>query len=187
VGFLLHHATADEGADHEALLRAVFAQVPRDVADLEPHLAWAVGRGHLLKAVRATLWERAEDAEAHLAEVARGKAQADEPFLRAQAHRLLDYEAVFGAAAARKALARLGRVLARVAGRSWARRLGAQYWAGRAFVTYEAGDYASVPAGVVRAVLSRPQAAGDRGLLAILLRSMARRAAGQIRRGAWRA
>lgn len=177
--FVASNSLLDESLDHEALLPGVFAALPSEVAHFAQHYPWAAARGHLIKAMRAIMWERVDDADVHLANATRWKARADDALLGKLAHQLLEHEIVFGSTAARAALARCARGLTRVAGRRTGRRLRSAYWAGRAFLSYNAGAYSDVPTGVLRALGNQPCAITNRGLLAILLRSLARVNVGQ--------
>ncbi len=171
---LINRSLADETIDHEAVLARLFAALPPEIGQFERCHPWATARGHLLKAMRATLWERPEDARRHLAEARRWRARVDDALLRKLAAHLLDYEVVFGRAAARLAVARCTRGLATVAGWAAGRRLRAAYWAGRAFSGYHDGAYSTVPWSVLRAWANEPREIANRGFHAILLRSLAR-------------
>lgn len=161
----------DESQQHEAILYRVLAQLPPELAGLSEQYDWAVGRGYLLKGIRAVIWDRADDGRRHFEQAARLQAPLDEAFLSALTHQLLNYEAEFGPAAAQKLLHAFAPYLEKLGGRAGVRKLNSFYSVNRAFQSYHAGEYAQVPAKVFQAIAANPRYLANRGLLSILLRS----------------
>ena len=177
---LVEGSIANDGLDHEQLLRSVFAQLPAEASVRSEQLQWAVQRGYVRKGVRALIWGRDEDGRRYLERAKELHALLDEPFLRWLAQKLLDYETERGPAATKAVLQALAPYLADLGGKEAARFLAGCYAANLAFERYRAGDYAAVPANVFRAVVSDPAYLGNRGVLSILLRSVT-----GLRRPAW--
>jgi hypothetical protein len=161
----------DESQQHEAILQRILAQLPPELAGLSEQYNWAVGRGYLLKGIRAVIWDRADDGRRHFEQAARLQAPLDESFLNALTHQLLNYETEFGSEAAQKLLPALTPYLEKLGGRASVRKLNSYYSVNRAFQSYHAGEYAQVPTKVLQAIATNPKYLANRGLLSILLRS----------------
>jgi len=172
VGCLLSESIADESVDHELLLKKVFAQLPPEVAWLASQYDWAVARGYLWKGVRAVMWDRLEDGRAHFARAVELRAGIDESLMQLITHQLLDYEHECGSDAVSKVLADLSSYLNRLSTRS-GHRLEGSYLVNRAFEHYRAGEYRKVPGTIVKAVMSDPSCLTNRGVVSILVRSLA--------------
>jgi hypothetical protein len=169
---MLTSSIVDESRNYETLLQSIFAQLPPEMAYLSEQYDWALARGYLLKGTRDLIWKRIEQGQNHLARAAELGAQADESFLDALTHQLLNYEAVFGAAAAQSVLHNLALYLKPVATQVDVHRLQGHYSVNQAFRDYYAGKYLKVPSGVVRAVANDPRYLMNRGVLAMLFRSI---------------
>lgn len=174
VTFLLMESVADDGLDHEMLLQRMFAQLPPDLASVTTQQDWAVARGHLWKGLRAALWDRVEEGQAHITRAAELGADLDHEFRQFLTSHLLNHAEELGAEAASAALERLASCVRKVGGPSAARRLKGCYQVTRAFQEYRGGDPARVPGLVARALANDPSYLANRGVLAILLRSLAR-------------
>ena len=174
VAFLMMESVADHRLDHELLLRRMFAQLPPDLAAVTTQLGWAVARGHLWKGLRAALWDRVEDGQVDIAKAAELGAELGHEFDQFLTSHLLNHAEEFGAQAASAALERLASCLRLVGGRSAAGRLKGCYQVTRAFEEYRGGDPARVPGLVARALANDPAYMTNRGVLAMLLRSIAR-------------
>jgi len=86
---------------------------------------------------------------------------------------MINYVVAFGAAAAYSAMDALSTQLASVGGRAPARRLRASYVLNSSFSKYRAGEYRQVPTMVLQSALNHPAYFVNRGVLSILLRSIA--------------
>lgn len=173
VDFLLNESIADESPNHELLLRKIFAQLPSEITRLSAQYDWAVARGYLWKGIRAIMWDRPEDGRAHFARAVEWHAEIDEHLMQLITHHLLGFENEFGPEATETVLRKLIPYLKQVGNGRSARRLAGSYSVNRAFQDYRAGEYAQVPRKVMRAVANDPAYLANRGVMAILLRSIA--------------
>ena len=171
VNHLLINCTDDESQNHEILLQRIFAQLPPEMAWLSEQYSWAAAQGYLLKGARAVMWDRPEDGRRHFEQAARLGARVDESFLSTLTHKLLNYEAEFGAKAAQDMLQALTPYLENLGGRASIRGLNGRYSVNRAFHSYRAGEYAGVPTTILRAIASNPRYLANRGVMSILFRS----------------
>jgi len=173
VNFVLHHSIADEGIDHEAFLKKIFVQFPSELKHLSQHLDWAISRGYLLKATRAVIWGQSEYESAFFARARNLKTKIDEPFIQLLTYQLLNYENEFGMEAVQKVLKKLVFFLGKVGGWYSRRRLVGSFFVNHAFQNYRKQKYSQVPGSVIRGVLSTPSYITNRGVIAILIRSLA--------------
>lgn len=173
VEFMLSECIADESVDHEALLKQVFDQFLPELSALFGQYDWAVARGWLWKGIRAIIWDREADGRAHFARAVEWGAGIDEPLMRLITYHLLGYETEFGTDAVMQVLSALSPFVNQVAGRG-GDRLEASYLINRAFDGYRGGAYKKIPTMVMRAWKKDPSYLGNRGVLSIFLRSMAR-------------
>lgn len=173
IQFLLHRSTQD-GGDHEACLRHVFAQLPREMEWLSPRLDWTVGRGHLIRGSRAALWGRGELAVACMERAAALGAVPDEPLLGFLVDQLLSFQVEMGASAAEGALAALCRHLQGVATASYLRRLRGSYRIAAASDDHRSGRHTAVVAGMLKAITADPSQLRDRRVRRLLLASLPR-------------
>jgi glycosyltransferase involved in cell wall biosynthesis len=171
VQFLLINCIDDESENHEALLQGIFAQMPPEIAWLSEQSSWAVAQGYLLKGARAVIWDRPEDGRRHFEHAANLCAQVDEPFLSTLTQKLLNYEAEFGVEATQNVLCSLTPYLESLGDRAFVRDLKSSYSVNRAFRSYDAGDYATVPMTILHAIANNPKYLANRGVVSILLRS----------------
>ncbi len=175
VDFLLRESIADESIDHQVLLKRILAQLPPELAWLDSQYDWAVARGYLLKGTRAIMWGRPEDGRGHMEQAARLGAEIDEGFLQELTYQLLSYGTEFGHEVTQEVIQDLAPYLNKIRPGIGPGRLKGGYWVNRAFQSYQAGEYDRVPGQVVRAVASDPKYLTNRGVLTVLLRSMAGR------------
>lgn len=173
VDFLHSECIADESVDHEALLRQVFDQFPPELSALYAQYDWAVSRGWLWRGIRAVIWGREADGRAHFSRAVERGADLDESLMQLTTYHLLGYETEFGTEAVMRALSALSPLINQVAGRG-GDRLEASYLINRAFDGYRGGAYKRIPAMVMRAWKKDPSYLGNRGVLSIFLRSMAK-------------
>jgi hypothetical protein len=85
---------------------------------------------------------------------------------------LLDYETEFGDLAARKVLKGYIDSLENLGGSGSSHTLRSLFAMNRAFQSYRNGDYTKVPGRVLQSVVINPRFITNRGLFAILLRSV---------------
>jgi GT2 family glycosyltransferase len=170
VDFLLSECIADESEDHEALLKQVFAGLPKELASLSAQYDWAVARGWLWKGIRAAIWGRDEAALHHFDRALALRAPLDEPLMQLITYHLLGYETEFGTEAVQRVLQKLTPLLNRIEKRG-GDKLQGSYLINRAFQFYCAHDYQKVPSLVIRACRSDPSYLSNRGVLSIFVRS----------------
>jgi hypothetical protein len=171
--FLLTESIADENINHELLLQRIFSQLPPEVAWLSVQYDWTVARGYLWKGTRAVMWDRPEDGRAHFSRAAELHAEMDEPFVQLLTQHLLNYGNEFGEKAVQRVLQKLSPCLKQVGGFYGVCRLKGSLSINRAFQKYHVGEYTKVPRLVMQAMASDPRYLINRGVVAILLRSMA--------------
>lgn len=173
MGFLMMESVADENLDHEILLRRMLSQFPLEMTWLAAQYDWAVARGYLWRGARAVIWDRPDVGQRHLMRAAELHAEIDELFIQFLTHHLINYEVAFGADAAYSRMNALAVQLATVGGRVAAQRLRSSYSVNRAFQKYQAGEHRQVPKIVLQSLANHPAYLTNRGVLSILLRSIA--------------
>jgi glycosyltransferase involved in cell wall biosynthesis len=170
--YLMAQSIADENRNHEALLQIIFAQLPKQIEWMSRYYVWAVAHGYLNKAIRAVIWGRLEDGKMYFERAQGFKAEIDDKMLQSLAHKLLSYEIEFGEIAARAVIKRLSPYLNQFGGFRCSRRMRGFYLVNRAFRCYGSEKYSEVPGSVLRALASDPSYFANRGVIAILLRSL---------------
>jgi len=170
--FLVHYSAFDRCQSHADILRRIVWQFPVELLDLTAQYKWAVARGHLLKAIWMLTWGFDEEGEEHLVQAQEMQVQADKGLLRKIVDEILHYQEAFGPRAAERVLAHLCSHLRPVLGLKAIRWLQGLYLINNAFAKYQEQNYRSVPIYVLRAIVSQPELLGNRGVLAILMRSV---------------
>jgi glycosyltransferase involved in cell wall biosynthesis len=172
VSHLLINCIDDESLNHETRLHRMFAQLPPELAGLADQYSWAAAQGYLLKGARAVIWDRPEDGRRHFEQAAKLGARINDFFLSTLTHKLLDYEAEFGTEAAQDTLHALAPYLQNLGGRASVRSLEGSYLVNCAFEHYHDGEYASAQRMAARAIAKDPKYLVNRGVLAVLSRSI---------------
>lgn len=168
---LVEAATRD-GGEHEARLRATFAQLPAELECLWQYCDWAVGCGYVLRGVRDMMWGRTKAGAAHLNRAAIGGARLDSRTLNLLRYQLLNDDAGLGPDRFRRFLCKLSPYLEKVGGRKGVRRLNGWYSINGAFRDFREGNYARVLSGVTRAVANDARYLSDKQVLSILPRAV---------------
>lgn len=158
----------------EGLLRSVFTNLPPELAQLREQHDWALARGCLLKATQATIWDRTEDARTSFVRASELGAEIDESFVQTLTALLMDYEAEFGGERSQALLQSLIPNLKKFGGRRILRKFKANYCINQAFDSSRIGDHRAVTANVLRGISNDLSYLTNRGVLAILLRSLSR-------------
>lgn len=171
IEFLLSELITDDSADHEAMLKIMFAQFPKDFSYLSAQYGWAVARGYLWKGVRAVMWDRVEQGCSYFKRAAELKAVVDKPLMQLTTYHLLGFEHERGSDAALKVLSNLRPCLNQLTAHG-GDRLEGSYLVNRAFEKYQAGEYTQVPGKVLRAWMRDFSYLANRGVLSIFLRSL---------------
>jgi hypothetical protein len=170
---VLHMATRD-GGDHEERLERFFGALPPAVAWLGSARDSVVARGYLLRGTRDVMWGRHDAGLALLDAAARRGARVDEPVLQAVAFQLLNFEQAFGGTAAAGAVADLCRAWKALGGTAPGRRLQGHLRVHRAFSHYRRGEFPRVLSEATAAIINDPSYLRNRGVIAIVLRSLGR-------------
>ena len=173
VDFLLSECIADDSVDHEALLKQVFAQLPKELSWLSSQYDWSVARGYLWKGIRAVIWGREDDGQTNFFRAIQLGAKIDGPLLQLTTHHLLGYENEFGVGAVMKVLSDLRSFLNQVI-KHGGDKLESSYLVNRAFESYRASEYEKVPAMIFRAWKNTPSYLMNRGVHSIFLHSLAK-------------
>jgi glycosyltransferase involved in cell wall biosynthesis len=175
LNFLLFFCTKDESLDHGEVLRRFFDQLPQEIAFSSNQYDWAVGRGYLIRGVRAVIWDCEADGRSHFARAAERKADVDTYFIGTLVTHLLNYDSAFGEAPAHVILSRLEPYLAKVGGAEKIRRLKGDLAFNKAFQMYQHGTYKNIPNYILQAVIHQPVFLFNRGLHSVLIRSILKR------------
>ena len=169
---LLDFSISDESLDHEVILKKIFAQLPPEMVTISSQYQWAVSRGYLLKGSRAVMWERLEDGRAYFIKAKKLGAEIDDSFMRQLASQLRSYEKEFGVAAADHVISNLQPYLADLGSAHSVRTIKGYYSVNGAFDYYKDGHFNHVPGKVINAISNDPKYMINRGVLAILFRSL---------------
>ena len=162
---------ADENADHEMILKNMFAQLPPELVRFSDQYEWAVGQGYLEKGTRAVYWSRVLDGKHYFAQAGKLGVQIDDIFLMKLTYQLANYEHEFGSAASWEILANLAPLLEQIDGKRVLRRLMGNFHLNAALRDYGEGKYDLVPQKVMAAISNNPAYLVNRGAISILLRS----------------
>jgi hypothetical protein len=161
-------------ADHEAMLRNAYRQLPAELTFAPAQLETTIARGYLLRATRCVIWGRDELGAQCFARAMQMRAAADDDYVEYLTHQLLNYEIALGAAAVQGAVNRLAPYLAQAGNRRTRDQLIARLAANRAIRNYRAHDYRRVPADCVQAIVHDPRMLANRGVLSALVHSLPR-------------
>jgi glycosyltransferase involved in cell wall biosynthesis len=167
-------ASIRDGGEHEKLLRRVFAQLPPELEWITQYADSAVAHGYLLRGTRDILWGRIEQGSKYLSRAEKLGAEIDEAFLNALTQHLINYQAEFGVQSAQQALRNLLPSIRYIGNAGSVRWLMAKFSSNRAFNEFRVGNYAKVIGLVLKAISSNPRYLANRGIIAILMRSMTR-------------
>lgn len=161
-----------DGGDYEEVLRALFTQLPPELAWLSEQANWAVAQAAFLHGIRNVMWGRLEQAQTHFSQSVKLGFSLDERFLPPLTDQVLNYEAEFGPQATHVFLQNLAQALDGMQGNPSARRLHSDYSLSRAFIYYQTGEYSRVPRAVIEAISRNPMHLTNRGVWAITVRSV---------------
>ena len=162
----------DDNRDHETLLRKLFHQLPAELSWLRESYGWAVARGYLLKGTRDIVWNRLKEGQTKLSTAAELGAPFDESFIEGLVKQLVDHESLLGSDATQQVLWNLVFSLEEVGYQAGVRKLQGCFSVNQAFRSYHAAEYDKVPGQVVKAIKNDPGYLVNRGVLAILVRSI---------------
>ncbi|MFB3904387.1 MAG: glycosyltransferase family 2 protein [Acidobacteriota bacterium] len=168
----LHRSIRDENQDHAEILTRVALLLPPGLESLRPQFQKAIGQGYLLRGARSVLWGQLEAADRHFARAAHSVERLDAEFLARLADQLITLQQYFGDQRVGTVLRELKPRLRMVDARPLDRRLKACLAVNSGFRSFREGDYAQVPRKVIQAVANNPGYVRNRGVLAILARSL---------------
>jgi glycosyltransferase involved in cell wall biosynthesis len=171
VDYFLTCSLDDEKDDHGYLLRRIFAQLPAEMDCIKEQYEWAVGRGYLIKGIRACLWDYPGEKDDYFDQATKMKARFDESLVGLLAQYLLNYDREIGEVSARNKIKALMPYLEKVGGWATTRKVMGNYCINRAFHKYSIGEYSKVPKLTLDAIASDPRYLLNRGLFSITIRS----------------
>jgi hypothetical protein len=169
--FLLYDAIYDETQHHPDVYRTVVAQLSDEFDTVRRQSQWGIARGWLIKAYRSWIWQSVPAGRTFLKEAVAAGAAFDEPFMREVVHELLAFENERGSEAADALALAIDAELRSIVTDQRVPSLAAVLQLGRAFSSYDAGLYASVPKQVLRAIRFDSRHMRNRGALAIFVKS----------------
>lgn len=162
----------DENRDHSVLLRKIFDQLPEEFSHLNNQYKWAVAYGFLIKAIRATIWNRENEGRLYFQKIAREDLMLDEQVLGKIADDILNFEYEYGPQASQDVLLRLAPYIRNLEGQYRLNQLKGKLIINRSFMRYRNGEYQDIPREVLTAIRLRPKYMLNRGVLSILVRSV---------------
>jgi hypothetical protein len=172
ISFLMGYCVDDESQDYEVVLEKLFSQLPPEIPNVLSSYFWALSRGYLVRAMRAVIWNRPEDAARYFDKAAEMKFEIDEEFIQQATHELLGFELCYGAEAMPAVLSKLSTGLEKIGGRRQADWIKGSYLMNKAGRAYANGKRGTASGTVLGAIASHPKYLFDRGVLAILAKSM---------------
>jgi hypothetical protein len=119
------------------------------------------------------IWDQLEKGSAYLHKAKELGAVVDERFLRDLAYQLSSYETEMGSQATQHCFQALTPYLEAMGARQSIRAMKGQYFADKAFQLYRAGNSAETPAHILQAIRNHPAYLTNRGMVKMLLRSIA--------------
>lgn len=179
--FIADHCAWESTSDLAELATSIFMQMPPDAAIVSSQRDWAIAESYLIRGTQAALWGRSDEAKRDLELAARHGATADEQFVRVLAHQLMSCQREFGAKATDDAMGVFVPFLESLHPPDSAKLLKGIYSVNRAFQSYAEEEYQQVPREVLRAIVNQPRFLLNRGVLSILVRSLAGRRFGLAR------
>ena len=172
VTFLVDNIANESSLDLDETLTQVFAQMPQTQAQVSRQLEWAIARGHLIRGAQAMLWDRPKEGHRYLQRALALGAHVDEPFLSSLTYQLFLRQEAFGVEATQRSLRHLSDVFGDLGRLNRRRRLQGYFAVNRALEQYRTGLYDQVPRQVFQAITNDPAYLLNRGVVAILLRSV---------------
>ena len=171
VNYFLTCSLDDEKEDHGNLLRKIFTQLPAELNGIDKQYERAMGRGYMIKGIRASLWDYPEEEDYYFDQAIKLKARFDEFLISLLTQYLLTYETEFGEAAVQKKIKAMTPSLEKVGGWAITRKVIGYYSFNRAFHMYSIRKYSKVPRLTLDAIASDPRFLFNRGLFSITIRS----------------
>jgi len=180
----LARSITDESQDHSEILKGVARSLPDGLETLQPQFEAAIGEGFLLRGARSVLWGQLDAGDRHFERASRLVEGLGPRFLAKLADQLVMLEQYFGEKHVEAILEELRPRLRMVDPRPVDHWLKARVSLNSAFRSYKQGDYARVPRKVVDAVSNDRSFLRNRGVLAILGRSIIVAGLSRVRRPA---
>jgi glycosyltransferase involved in cell wall biosynthesis len=161
-----------EHIDYEVVLEKLFAQLPPETKLTTEEYQWALQESSLAKIVQTIIWKGKDVAQRYAARAAELGATPSEALLRATAYQLLVFEREFGPEKTATILNDLASNLNALGHGKEGRWLRGCYAVNKAFDSFHSGEFAKVPEAVAHAVRNDPRLLGNRGVLAMFVRSI---------------
>jgi glycosyltransferase involved in cell wall biosynthesis len=172
IGRYLSHASSRDGGDPTPPLDRFFANMPAELAMLMPQKETVIGRAYLLRGVQELLWGRLRSGIANVARATARQVKLDKPLWHLINDQIFQYQIVFGIEAADRAMAAILSHLTQLTTAKEIRRFRATRSFNQAVHYYKAGAFQLVPRRVIGAVFYNPRYVGNKGTLAMLMRSL---------------
>jgi len=172
VDFFVIGSASDESCDHASILQKLFSQFPPLPVDITDQLNVGIGKGYLIKGVRAVIWEREQAAVSHFNKAAEIRAKFSKPHLGKIAKHLVDYEVEMGDEALQATLTRLLPYLKQHCSPGHLRWFLGNLAVNRGFENFRHQQYQRVAGNVWNAILNEPKYMFNRGILSMLVRSL---------------
>jgi len=160
------------GGDHEAILRTVIRQFPPEFDWSSYYTDLAVGHGYLLRWMRDCLWDRVDSGVQNFEKVHAMNLAPDERFYNLMVTHLLNHESEFGSDATLKVYDLFVSHLEKAGNTTGANKFKGIYMVNRSFRDYRTGEYGKAIPGALEAIRSNPVFMINRGVLAMLIRSI---------------
>lgn len=154
------------------VLERIFRQLPPELAWLSEYQAKTVGSAFLYRGAENVISKRFEEASASFTRARELGAELDPIFADWLFRALLQHEKEFGPDRTREVLDALVVQLQSLSGNVDGQSLAGRYLLKRAFQRYRECDYAPVPVEILRAIKAQPRYLANRGVWAVLLRSL---------------
>lgn len=175
VEFILLQTIVDDKVDHGRLLENIAEQLPDEYAWISNQFYWAVGRGYLIKGMRAIMFGRANEGCDYFKQAVASGAQLDNSFLSNLSYHLVSYAKEFGDRSAQCVIRDLIPYLAQIGNRYDTRQLQGNFYITKAYQDYAEDYYRYIPYNVLRGIIANPIFLANRGVLKILIKSVAPR------------
>lgn len=165
--------TMDQERDYRAALATIFDNLPEEFEGQKQYFKQSLAKGVLLKGLHQMIWDRRKEAQGFLLQARQLGARLDQESVEMLAGALLNYESEFGTASAHAVIADLQRQLERLGINGEGSHLRGNFSANHAFRDFQAGKFSTIPGHVLDAVRNNPAYLMNKGVLLVLLRSLA--------------
>ena len=169
--FLLH-ASIRDGGDHEKRLQSIFSQLSNELTQFD--LNKAVSRGYFMRGIRELVWGRTHRADEYLINVRQIDSYFDEELINNLVDMLMNHEEASGVQATDEMTKHIFFRCRRMLNSDNYKILAGAWLLNQAFKGFGAQNYTRVIRKAVSAMFHNPYLLFNRGLIAILVRSVFR-------------